>query len=169
MSFWIFSFYKRSRQRPKLHPENERKYRYELRECLLRKKISLLQNLSLQTRLKLPNPFWRKALGSVETKIELFGRNRYRFVWASKIQEFRSRKTVPTAKHGGGSIMFWGCFAASCAGTLHKVDGIMKKDDHFQIRPLRLTSAARRVKLGCSNGTVSPNTPKLGSGVDKTG
>lgn len=28
--------------------------------------------------------------------------------------------------HGGGSIMRWGCFAASGAATLHKVNGIIK-------------------------------------------
>lgn len=36
--------------------------------------------------------------------------------------------TTPTVKHSGGSIMLWGCFAASGTGALHKVDGIMKED-----------------------------------------
>lgn len=30
--------------------------------------------------------------------------------------------------HGGGTIMLWGCFAASGPGTLHKVNGIMMEE-----------------------------------------
>ena len=41
-----------------------------------------------------------KILWSDETKIELFGLNAKRHVW-------KKPGTVPTAKHGGGSIMLW--------------------------------------------------------------
>ena len=30
-------------------------------------------------------------------------------------------------KHGGGSIMLWGCFAVGGTGALLKIDGIMKE------------------------------------------
>ena len=36
-------------------------------------------------------------------------------------------------KHGGGSIMLWGCVAAGGTGALHKIDGIMKKQNHVDI------------------------------------
>ena len=32
----------------------------------------------------------------------------------------------PNVKHGGGSIMLWGCCAAGGTGVLNKIDGIMK-------------------------------------------
>ena len=44
-----------------------------------------------------------KILWSDETKIELFGLNAKHHVW-------KKPGTVPTVKHGGGSIMLWGCF-----------------------------------------------------------
>ncbi|CDQ86621.1 unnamed protein product [Oncorhynchus mykiss] len=44
-----------------------------------------------------------KILLSDETKIELFGLNAKRHIW-------RKPGTIPMVKHGGGSIMLWGCF-----------------------------------------------------------
>jgi hypothetical protein len=37
------------------------------------------------------------------------------------------KNTIPTVKDMGGSIMFWGCFAAGGTGGLHKIDGNTRK------------------------------------------
>ena len=52
-----------------------------------------------------------KILWSDETKIELFGLNAKHQVW-------RKPGTIPTVKHGGGSIMLSGCFSAAGTGRL---------------------------------------------------
>ena len=44
-----------------------------------------------------------KILWCDETKIALFGLNAKRHVW-------NKPSTIPAVKHGGGSIMMWGCF-----------------------------------------------------------
>ena len=37
--------------------------------------------------------------------------------------------TILTVKHGGGSIMLWGCFAAGGTGVLH----IMRRENYVAI------------------------------------
>ncbi len=51
-----------------------------------------------------------KILWSDETKIELFGLNSKRYVWRKPGTAHHLSNTVPTVKHGGGSIMLWGVF-----------------------------------------------------------
>ncbi len=53
---------------------------------------------------------------SDETKIELFGLNSKRYVWRKPGTAHHLSNTVPTVKHGGGSIMLWGCFSAAGTG-----------------------------------------------------
>ena len=55
-----------------------------------------------------------KILWSDETKTELFGLNTKHHVW-------RKHGTIPTVKHGGGSIMLWGCFSAAGTGRLVRI------------------------------------------------
>lgn len=61
--------------------------------------------------------------------MELLGHNAQQYVWRRKGEAFDPKNTMPTIKHGGGSIMLWGCFAANGTGALQRVNGTMKKED----------------------------------------
>uniref|UniRef100_A0A8C2KAX2 Uncharacterized protein n=1 Tax=Cyprinus carpio TaxID=7962 RepID=A0A8C2KAX2_CYPCA len=56
-----------------------------------------------------------KIIWSDETKIELLGLNGKCNVWRKPGTAHHLANTISTVKHGGGSIMLWGCF--SVAGT----------------------------------------------------
>jgi hypothetical protein len=57
-----------------------------------------------------------KILWSDETKIELFGLNAF-----------------PTVKHGGRSIMLWGCFSAAGTGRLARIERKINRTMYRQI------------------------------------
>ena len=59
----------------------------------------------------------------------------------------KSKNTIPTVKHGGGSSM-WECFAAGGTGALHKIDGIMMKGNYVAILKQHLKTSVRMLKLG---------------------
>jgi hypothetical protein len=47
-------------------------------------------------------------------------------------------------KHGVGSSMLWGCFAAGETGALHKTDGIMRVENYVDILKQHLKTSVRK-------------------------
>uniref|UniRef100_A0A8C5PHZ7 Transposase n=1 Tax=Leptobrachium leishanense TaxID=445787 RepID=A0A8C5PHZ7_9ANUR len=88
-----------------------------------------LNRVCRKTRLKFAKEhldhYWQNILWTDETKIELFGKNTQHYVWRKKGTAHQHQNLIPTVKHGGGSIMVWGCFAASGPGRIVVIDGKM--------------------------------------------
>ncbi|KAK3522302.1 hypothetical protein QTP86_001995 [Hemibagrus guttatus] len=72
-----------------------------------------------------PQDFWENTLWTNETKIELFGRSVSHYVWHKSNTAFQKKNITPTVKYGGGSVMVWGCSAASGPGRLAVINGTM--------------------------------------------
>ncbi len=61
--------------------------------------------------------------------------------------------------------MLWGCFAAGGTGALHKIDGIMRKENYVDILKQHLKTSARKLKLGRKWVFQMDNDPKHTSKV----
>uniref|UniRef100_A0A8C4RJ08 Transposase n=1 Tax=Erpetoichthys calabaricus TaxID=27687 RepID=A0A8C4RJ08_ERPCA len=102
----------------------------------------------------------KKILWSDETKIELFGVNARRHVW-------RKPGTIPTGKHGGGSIMLWGCFSAAGTWRLVRIKGKMTAAMHRDILDENLLQSALDLRLGQLFIFLQDNDPKHTAKISK--
>ncbi len=50
---------------------------------------------------------------------------------------------VPTVKHGGGSVLMWGCMSAAGVGELHFIDGIMNSQIYCSILKEKMLPSLR--------------------------
>ncbi|MCJ8737403.1 hypothetical protein PDJAM_G00023560 [Pangasius djambal] len=103
---------------------------------------------------------WKKVLWSDETKIELFGLNAKRYVWRKPNTAYRPEHTIPTVKHGGGSITLWGCFSSAGTGKLVRVDGKMDGAKYRAILDENLLESAKDLRLGRRFTFRQDNDPK---------
>lgn len=104
--------------------------------------------------------FWNRVIFSDESKYNIFGSDGRRMVWRKKNTEMEPQNLVPTVKHGGGSIMVWGCMSAAGVGKLHFIEGVM--DHRMYIRILKENLSASAEKLGLKGKYIfqQDNDPK---------
>ncbi len=111
---------------------------------------------------------WRILwLWSDETKIELFGLNSKRYVWRKPGTAHHLSNTVPTVKHGGGSIMLWGCFSAAGTGRLVAIEGKMNAAKYRDILDENLLQSAQDLRLGRRFTFQQDNDPKHTAKITK--
>lgn len=70
---------------------------------------------------------WKKVVFSDESKFNLFGSDGAVKVRRPKSERLNKKYTVPTVKHGGGSVLVWGCFSGFGIGPLHRIRGKMDR------------------------------------------
>ncbi|KAK3536316.1 hypothetical protein QTP86_002942 [Hemibagrus guttatus] len=109
--------------------------------------------------LMIPKTFG-KILCGLMTKILLFGRSVSRYVWSKSNTAFQKKNIIPTVKYGGGSVMVWGCFAASGPGRLAVINGTMNSAVYQKILKENVRPSVCDLKLKRTWVLQQDNDPK---------
>ncbi|KAI4872913.1 hypothetical protein NFI96_005295 [Prochilodus magdalenae] len=130
-------------------------------------KAPLLKKAHVQAHLKFASEHlddsesdWEKVLWSDESKIELFSINSTRRDWGKRNADYDPKNTIPTVKHGGGNIMFWGCFSPKGTGLLYRINGRMDGAMYRKILSDNLLPSTRTLKMGRGWVFQHDNDPK---------
>ncbi|GFT90942.1 transposable element Tcb1 transposase [Trichonephila clavipes] len=91
--------------------------------------------------------FWKKVIFSDESKFNIFGSDGRRTVWRKPNTALDPKNLHPTVKHGGGSVMVWGCMASNGVGNLIFIDGIMDHKLYIDILNNNLKETAKKLGL----------------------
>ncbi|GFV11001.1 transposable element Tc1 transposase [Trichonephila clavipes] len=106
--------------------------------------------------------FWNEVIFSDESKFNIFGSDGRRMVSRKPNTSHHPKHTIPTVKHGGGSVMVWGCMATSRVGKLVIFDGIIHthKMAYLNILQNNLKESADNLGLGSNFIFQQDNDPK---------
>uniref|UniRef100_A0A671VMH4 Tc1-like transposase DDE domain-containing protein n=1 Tax=Sparus aurata TaxID=8175 RepID=A0A671VMH4_SPAAU len=117
--------------------------------------------------MKDPQTMRNKILWSDKTKPERFGVNSKRYVWQKPGTAHHLPNTISTVKHGGGSIMLWGCFSAAGTVRLVAIEGKMNAAKYRDILEENLFQSAQDLRLGRRFTFQQDNDPKHTAKITK--
>ncbi|CAK9832042.1 Transposable element Tc1 transposase [Anthophora retusa] len=89
--------------------------------------------------------FWNTVIFSNESKFNLFGSDGRQKVWRKPNTELELKNLRSTVKHGGGSVMVWGCMSANGPGNLVFIDGTMDKIKYLNILKENLINSSEKL------------------------
>ncbi|GFU86386.1 transposable element Tc1 transposase [Trichonephila clavipes] len=104
--------------------------------------------------------FWKEVIFSDESKFNVFGSGDRRTVWRKPNTDLDPKNLRPTVKHGGGSVMVWGCMASNGVGNLVFIDGIMDHMLFIDILNSNLKKSAKKLGLDGNFIFQQDNDPK---------
>ncbi len=66
-------------------------------------------------------------------------------MWWQPGEEYKDKCVLPTFKHGGGSVMVWGCMSAAGTGELQFIEGTMNANMYCDILKQSMIPSLRRL------------------------
>jgi transposase len=90
---------------------------------------------------------WERVVWSDETKINRFNSDGRSWCWVRDVDSLETRTVKQTVKHGGGSIMIWGCMTAKGPGYMCKINGRMDQHLYKQILEEDLVDTIKYYRL----------------------
>ncbi len=89
--------------------------------------------------------YWNHVLWSDETKINLIDSDGVKRVWQQTGEEYKDKFVLPSVKHGGGSVMVWGCMSAAGTGELQFIEGTMNANMYCDMLKQSMIPSFRRL------------------------
>lgn len=96
----------------------------------VRRKKPLLRVRHRQRRLAFARKYkdwpvekWERVVWSDENKFNVSGSDGRQYCWKKRGESIQDHHIAPTVKHGGGSVIVWGCMASHGVGFLCRIDG----------------------------------------------
>ena len=111
--------------------------------------------------------FWKNIVWSDGWKFNLFRSDSKVMVWRMPGEEFGPKCTIPMVKHGGASVMIWGCFIRQGVVKLCVLDSIMDRFYYRDILKQNLQPSINHFNLGQRCIFMHDNDPKYTSGLIK--
>ncbi len=71
------------------------------------------------------------------------------------LEEYQENCALPTVKHGGGSIMVWGCMTTAGTGELRFIEGNMDSNMYCDILKQKMMPSLQKL----FSNITTPNTP----------
>lgn len=104
--------------------------------------------------------YWNSVLFTDESKFNLFGSDGKGYVWRKANTELRLENLSATIKHGGGSVMVWGCMSAAGTGELAFIEGNMDQNMYLDILKNNLKKSAEKLGIIENFSFYQDNDPK---------
>ena len=86
-------------------------------------------------------------------------------MWRTTTEELDPKCTVPTVKHGGGSVKCWGCFSSYGVGNLVFIDGNMTGEMYRAILNNNLLQSVNKLGMGAQWIFQHDNDPNHTAGI----
>lgn len=120
---------------------------FKMRKPLLRAANVKKRLLFAKKYVNMPISFWKRVIWTDESKFELKNCKRRKRVWCKSNERLQSKFTQATVKHGGGSLMVWGCFSHKGVGRLVKIDGIMTGESYVDLLKQNFGPSTRKIGI----------------------
>ena len=127
--------------RQTVHPENVRRVlRKAGLKSIKKKKKPFLSKKHRKQRLDFAQKYanwtvedFKRVIWSDETKINRLGSDGLKWTWRKPQHAIQDYHVQGTFKHGGGSLMFWGCMTWNGAGQACKIEGTLDSTLYCEI------------------------------------
>lgn len=94
---------------------------------------------------------WKRVVFSDESKINRFNSDGKSWTWFRDVSVPEPRTVQQTSKHGGGSVMIWGCITHLGPGYMCKIEGNMDQNLYLEILNRDLMDTIRYYKMKPAN------------------